>query len=312
VRGGLLALVLAACTDPASTSVDTDSDADSDAAPWDFTCPEDLVREVVATVDDPRIAETSGLVASRRATGRWWVHNDSGDQSKLYAIDEDGLVTAEVLIDGVVAADWEDMAWRTGADGAHELWVGDIGDNAEARAFVTLIGIEEPDPDGGNRTVAPTSVRTLRYGDDRAHDAEALFADPQTGRLYVVTKERTADTVGVFEVPADGPEAPDGPEVMPLVASLDPTQPPLVAARLVTAGDVSADGRFIALRTYTQILVYPRPPGTTIPEAFAEVPCAYTPEPEPQGEALGFGPQGDLYSLSEATGQPVWRYLWPL
>lgn len=309
--GGVLLVACSGAQEPSDTDAVPETD-DSDLPPWTFSCPGSVERATVATITDDRIQETSGIAASRKAPSRWWVHNDSGDAARTFALADDGSVTAEVKVQGVLALDWEDMAWRPGSSGEGELLLGDLGDNAEARAFVQITVIAEPDPDAGAIEVAATEIRLFSYGDETAHDVEALFADPDTQALYVVTKERTADTIGVFEAPAHAPEGQEGPEVMARIATLDPEDPLFVGDRLVTGGDISPDGRFIALRTLDKVLVYPRPWGTSIAEAFSGEPCVVQTEPEPQGEAVAFGPGGDLFTLSENKGQPLWRYTWPL
>ena len=61
---------------------------------------------VVGRLGDARLIEVSGIAASRRVAGRWWVHNDSGDGPYLYAIDASGALQGVVALrlarDGVV------------------------------------------------------------------------------------------------------------------------------------------------------------------------------------------------------------------
>jgi hypothetical protein len=85
--------------------------------------------EVLLRIDDPRVVESSGLVASRRHAGVLWTHNDSGDAARLFAIGRDGRVLATLRLAGVQARDWEAMAVGRDDRGAPALFVGDIGDN---------------------------------------------------------------------------------------------------------------------------------------------------------------------------------------
>ena len=43
--------------------------------------------------------------------------------------------------------------------------------------------------------------------------------------------------------------------------------------RLITGGDVSPEGSVVGLRTYTEVLLWDRGPGQTVPEALAGQPC---------------------------------------
>ena len=46
--------------------------------------------EPIGRLDHPAIREASGIVASRRYPGIFWVHNDSGNPPALYAVRRDG------------------------------------------------------------------------------------------------------------------------------------------------------------------------------------------------------------------------------
>ena len=66
---------------------------------------------LLAYIRDPRIKESSGVVASRRHTV-FWTHNDGGGPKKqvLYAIDREGNTRASFPVIGVTLHDWEDLA----------------------------------------------------------------------------------------------------------------------------------------------------------------------------------------------------------
>src|SRR4051794_5227814 len=72
----------------------------------------------------PAIRETSGIVASRRHPGIYWVHNDSANAPRLFAVRRDGTLVREYAV-SVPNIDWEDIA--TDDDG--RLYLGDIGNN---------------------------------------------------------------------------------------------------------------------------------------------------------------------------------------
>lgn len=128
------------------------------------------------------------------------------------------------------AIDWEDMA-RSGP-------VLHFGDNAAARASVTVYDVPEPGPVDPPGPVHPTATRVLTYPDG-AHDAESLLIDPTSGRLVIVTKTATGRS-GAYRAPLDG----DG--VMEKVGEV--AFPGLPTLGQVTGGDAS-DER-IVLRTY--------------------------------------------------------------
>ena len=83
------------------------------------------------TITDDNIRESSGLAMSHFESGLLWTHNDSGGGQLIYAVAKSGSTAATVTLAGAGSRDWEDIA--SGPD--HTLWVGDIGDNAEARTW---------------------------------------------------------------------------------------------------------------------------------------------------------------------------------
>ena len=105
-----------------------------------------------AYISDPRIKESSGVVASRRHNV-FWTHNDGGGPKKqvLYAIDREGNTRASFPVIGVTLHDWEDL----GIDSAGHLYIGDIGNNDSKRDALAVYEIEEPNPQAGAETYLP-------------------------------------------------------------------------------------------------------------------------------------------------------------
>src|SRR5438132_1449794 len=97
---------------------------------------------LVARISDPRIKESSGVVASRRFTNVYWTHNDGGGPKKqvLYAIDREGDTRAFFSVIDVTLHDWEDIA----IDNAGHLFIGDIGNNDGKRDALAVYEIDEP------------------------------------------------------------------------------------------------------------------------------------------------------------------------
>src|SRR5829696_1264836 len=101
----------------------------------------------IATLKDKSVSESSGLAASRLTPGAYWTHNDSGDGPFLYAFDTRGDSRGVFRVAGAQARDWEDMATGPGPEGGKGksyLYIGDIGDNNEARAEIVVYRVPEP------------------------------------------------------------------------------------------------------------------------------------------------------------------------
>ena len=272
-----------------------------------------LVEGLVAFVlADPRIAESSGLVAAS-TPGIVFTHNDSGDEARFFAVDEQGRTVTTYLLPDVQARDWEDVARGPDEDGRSSLWLGDIGDNDAQRERGLLVHrVAEPVPDGRDEVVteAPTSFR-LRY-EDGPGDAETLLVHPRTGRLWIVGKP-FAGAAGVYAAPevldAGGPNALVKEGEVETRSTGTPGGPGIgtIANRLVTAGDIAADGSRVALRTYTDLYEWPLA-GDDVAAALEGEPVV-TPLPvQEQGEGLAYAPDGrSLLLSSEGVGSTVYR-----
>jgi hypothetical protein len=133
----------------------------------------------------PEIPETSGLAVSRRHPGLLWSHNDSGNESVLFAIDTAGEVRGRVRLPARTR-DWEDISAGPCPEGDC-LYIADIGDNSAARRRVVIYRV--PEPALGDAETAGPAIINATYVDG-AHNAEALFV--LGGHLFIVTRDRAA------------------------------------------------------------------------------------------------------------------------
>ena len=255
--------------------------------------------ELAGQITDPALIEVSGLVASRQQPDLLWVHNDSGDAARVYAIGTDGSTRGTYDVPGASARDWEDIAILD-----RTLVVGDIGDNQGVRDAVQLYEIPEPEvpstPPASVETTAPSTRIELHYPDG-AHDAETLLVDPQSDDGFVVTKEADGESA-IYRAPA--PWTPAQPVALERVGTLS-----LGAFGLATAGDISPSGDAIVIRTYTAVFVWGRRQGETVAEALHRKPCRSTRSLRPsevsrQLEAIGFDAAGTSYFTTGEGERP--------
>ncbi len=161
-----------------------------------------------------------------------WLHNDSGDVPRVFALDLVKRTVRPVTVTGVEAVDWEDMA--SAPDGT--LVIGDIGDNNARRDNVVIYRI--PEPRRPDRSV-PATAQTLRYYDG-PHDAEALVVDPTDGSVFVITKEVQGPSK-VFV--ADG-------DILRNVGAITLEEGGFLFPNRITGADALADGSGVVFRTY--------------------------------------------------------------
>jgi hypothetical protein len=241
---------------------------------------------VLCSFADPRINESSGIVASTR-TDLLFTHNDSGDEPRFFAVDRTGRTRATYVLRGVQARDWEDIS--RGPDDT--LWLGDIGDNNGIRDRGLLVH-RVPEPAGrASATLTATSYR-LRY-EDGPRDAEALIVSG--GRVLVVEKTLRSRS-GVYET--SGTLRAGGPvNVLHRVAE---AQVPVV-----TGGDLSPDGRKLVLRNYAAAYEWDVL-GDDLAAAFARPPERIELPRDDQGEGITYGPDGrSLITSSEGVHAPL-------
>lgn len=238
------------------------------------------------------LPEASGLVASRTTGGRFWLHNDSG-KPELFAVDAKGKAAGRVALAGASLEDWE--ALTTGpCDGGTCLYVGDIGDNDAKRAHVVIYRLLEPGNAGGTAKV--DGVFRATYPDG-AHDAETLLVAPD-GTLHIVTKGDTG-AVALYRFPR---ELRSG-TTMKLERVGDPiTKGQPGKDFRITDGAVSADGKWVALRTNTMLRLYDA--GAFFKGNWKEAKkIDLSSLREPQGEAVAFGRDGTIYLAGEGGGK---------
>ncbi|WP_255308149.1 hypothetical protein [Streptomyces marincola] len=222
------------------------------------------------TITDPRVTESSGLVASRLHSGVYWTHNDQDVAPNLYAVDgATGETVATVTLSGVEGRDLE--AISAGPDGT--LYVGDIGDNYDG-AWPEVWVYRLPEPEQlADATVTPV-VHRVAYSDG-PRDAEALMVHPVTGRVYIVSKKQDGGAALYA-----GPEELSETElnVFERQADID---------LWVTDGAFSPDGSRLLLRGYFTARMYRFADGVPEPVERRVIPPV-----QRQGESVTFTPDG--------------------
>jgi hypothetical protein len=280
----------AAPVGPTATATATTAVAAAARAP--ALCRAPLRVRVTGHVTAGFATELSGLVASRSRPGVLWTHNDSGDSARLLAVTTSGRTVAEVTLSGAQNLDWEDIERGPGDD----LLVGDIGDNDGKRASIVVYRVREP---RASSSVAVAARYELRYPDG-ARDAEALLFDRRNGAIVIVTKSFGGEA-GIYVTRHPSPA---GVTTLRRAGTLT-----LGVGEAVTAGDVSADGRTIALRTYDRALVWRRRAGESVTAALRRRACRADADlvREGQGEALALTADGRAFLTVPEGRRPALR-----
>ena len=296
VAGLLLALGLSRCAaNKATPPVAVAQDGGDAGASW-------ICDNACTLADDgPKVrfaaaTELSGIAASALHEGVYYVHNDSGDEPRFFAIDDTGALRGTFRMPSAKAVDWEDVAAGPCAEGSAErcLFFGDFGDNDAKRTDYVVYRAREPATLDGTTTDVAAERIPFRYPDG-SHDCETMLVHPTTGRLTVVTKERNGLS-GVYSFP---PGLAAGKTASLTRAG---TLKELAGSPLVTAGDVHPEGRGVLLRTYSSLHYFAGAPGQSVEEMLTAAPCAVTVATEAQGESVAWLRSGNGYvTLSEGA-----------
>jgi hypothetical protein len=238
-------------------------------------CQTPLAPPVHARVISDPIGEMSGIVKSPGRDNLYWAHNDSGDSARIFALNGEGKsilptyskFTAygdapedgkqqwqgfEVLYAGNV--DWEDIA----ADDNY-LYIGDTGNNGNARKDLAIYLISEIDPTASTRSAVIQKLpiaypEQTRFPPRQWHfDSESLFT--ADGSVYLITKHRKGrgnewePGANLYRLDTRFSDKPN------MLTRID-SHPTLTAA---TGADVSPDGQTLAVVSYEALWLFSRP-----------------------------------------------------
>jgi hypothetical protein len=258
-----------------------------------------------------QIGEASGIAHGSRSSDVYYVHNDSSDRARFFAIDRrTGATRATYRVPGAANVDWEDIAVAPDSEGTSSVWIADIGDNRRVRRQVALYRVDEPKVPRGRttteRSTAQADVWRLRYPDG-AHDAEALLVEPTTHRAYIVTKTFSG-TSTVYAVPAS-PQ--DGRlQTLRRVASI---RIPIIVGGprdlAITGGAIAPDGERLLVRTYTAAYLWPLQRGDVVGALRAQAKPIDLPS-QRQGEGITVD-GARIVIVSEGAGTPVYAVTLP-
>lgn len=243
-----------------------------------FAQPADSTRvRHVGTVTHPPIDEMSGIVKSPQFKNTWWVHNDSGDEPRLFAIDSTGAVrlapwrrdayAAGAALDTTTRPAWPGLHLGAAAHIDYEdlavedstLYLGDIGNNGNARRDLGIYVIREPYFYA--RRTRPVKHIPVAYPDQTSfpaetwhYDAEALFV--ADGRVHLLTKHRADGEIGELEAGTTlyrlDTERAHRVNMLTRVDQHDTIPPPTAAA-------LSPSGDRLAVLTPRAVWLFPRP-----------------------------------------------------
>ena len=287
--------------------------------PWNT----DWQRSMCGELDvDQNIIEVSGIACSRVTPGYLWMQSDE-IQNKIIAGDEAGVAkTMTVNLTGDdLRWDWEDLSGGV-YNGKDYLFIGAFGDNDETDGEFRIVYFEEPAITAGSVTIDPGVIK-YKYPDGIKHNTEALMYDNKTQTIYIITK-KYYQVCKVYKIPFrtdyGGTE-----QTLAYVcdlgvqADLGDGSKPDKGFHLVTAADISPDGKYVLIKNqnntspdYSWILLWERQGEESIDQTLKRQPqplkCY---DVEWQGEAICWLDDYTFYTTSDADAHqkpPIYKY----
>nr|WP_238356899.1 hypothetical protein [Kribbella italica] len=226
------------------------------------------------SIKDDRVDQSSGLARSQNYEGIWWTVNDSGESPEVIGIDNEGKVQAVLGLKAPVK-DVEAIA----VDKSGTIYVADIGDNKKSRSMIEVYTIPEP-----SSLEDSESVKFHRYDfeyPDGAHDAETLLIDPESRRLFFVTKV-SSGKAGIYAGPEQASR--EGTNELSKIAD---------APAGVTDGTFLPDGSTAVLRSLTDV--------ATVEWSDEPNVIARATTPTAQGESIALSDSGNAIIIGSKT-----------
>lgn len=280
------------------------------AFPMTISSTSDMEPEKICVVMDDQISEASGIAASRWQKDAVWLHNDSGDSSRLFLVGLDGKTRAVMTLNVERPIDWEDMC-SFEVDGEKWLLIGDTGDNQRVRSKTEraceLLLIKEPEIQSGNgrpiNVKADVVSRVEFQFPGGPEDCESLAVDTETMEILLLTK-CAPGKCRLFRLPLSTKSGPRKLTAEP-VASL--------AVPFATSMDVSADNHSLVIVNMFSGALIRRGPDEAWMSACQKPITVLTLPAMPQCETVCFESTGECVLVnSERAQQPLWRIRLPV
>ena len=268
----------------------------------------EFTRSQCGTMSQNTMPETSGLACSRTTPGYLWAHGDenTGNNKKIVAIQPDGTLAMTIKIGSGDAGrdDWEDIA--TGVyEGKNYVFIGAFGDNKlKFKDEYYIYYFEEPAITDGTQTVSVNYIR-FGYPDEKAHNTETLMYDNIEQVFYIADKV-AGGACSLFQLPFRIDYGTDL-QKLTLVTSLGSSD----KFELVCGGDISPDGKWMAIKNKKYVLLWERQSTESLSKTAKRRPVqieAY--KKETQGESLSWLDSTTFFTTSDdQEDTPIYKYV---
>jgi hypothetical protein len=265
-------------------------------------------RQVTGRLSSPVLNEISGVAVSQRHQNILYVHNDSGDSSRFFAINPEGkLITTyyfKAKLNGFAGVlDCEDIAVGPGPEkGQSYIYLADIGDNLVWRSTLQVYRFKEPAllPRADTLTA---DILNLTYPNGK-HDAETILIDPLDKLIYIISKRE--DSVGVYTCALNFKNKDNVVLQQKCKLHFDNKG----KKNWIVSGAIAADGTQVLLKSLQQVYYWKRLPNEPIYKTLQRTPKIQTAfVSHGQEEGIAFSPDGNSYYVTaEGAGSAIFYY----
>ena len=199
----------------------------------------------------PVVEETSGIEVTD--INEVWTFNDSGGTTELFLCDTLGNLLGTYAIPEIRNRDWEDMA----QDDSGNFYVGDIGNNANARRDLVIYRF--PRPTLG--TVTDIQEIFFSFEDQSEFPPSNLQFDCESvfwfqNHLYLFTKHRSLPmSTKVYRIPDSSGTYIAKPMDEFFTGTAAGNENP-IADYWITAADISPDGKQVVLLSSNKVFLF--------------------------------------------------------
>ena len=247
----------------------------------------------------PEPDEISGIAPSLANDDQYWLHEDKGNIPRLMLYDTLGVCKANYFLQGFEITDLEDVSLAVIEEDTL-IFLGDVGDNNKSREYVKIISLsDKKTQSNASVTVSGINNYMIKYPADDAgipikEDCEAFCFDPLSSDFYFFSKNSFKTQVYRLSLPLTA----NGFNMLQSVGEI------ALPNQMVTAANISFDGKFLMLKTYENIYFWERSDKEPIETLLTLEPVRLPYIKENHGEAACFSVQKNLYlTVSEKTDE---------
>ena len=245
------------------------------------------------------LEEASGIVASINNPGYLWSHNDSGNPTEVFLLDQKADIVFTILLKGITNRDFEAIAVGPGPEeGKNYIYLGDIGDNLAVYPEKLIYRFEEPVLVNEKKLQVDQFDTLIVKLSDQIRDTEAMMVDPVSKELIIVSKREDSVRLYRSTIPSKSDTT---------ILQYAFTMP----FHKVVAADVSRDGSEVLLKDYEHVYYWKKKGNESIFDLLQTPATELTYTQEPQGEAICWAVDGTgFYTLSETVKEQRGKLLY--